>query len=126
MDPALRVRAVAGRCASPGMLSAQREGSLPSREQVALEDRMSRWPRFVPVLAVAVLLAACGDGGPDNPLSPAPGPRFEGGGGWTVGGNATDPPPQQESTSSDPTSELPPGVPADSASRGGGWTVGGN
>jgi len=88
---------------------------------------MSRWPRFVPVLAVAVLLAACGEGGSDNPLAPAPAPRFDGAGGWTVGGNATNPPPSEETTttSSDPSSESP-AVPADSASRSGGWTVGGN
>lgn len=83
---------------------------------------MSRWPRFVPVLAVAVLLAACGDGGPDNPLAPASAPRFDGGG-WTVGGNATNPPPEEQTTtSSDPTT---PPVPTDTTSRGG-WTVGGN
>jgi hypothetical protein len=91
-----------------------------------MEDQMSRWPRFVPVLAVAVLLAACGDGGADNPLAPAPAPRFEGGGGWTVGGNATNPPPSEETATSSEADPETPALPADSTSRGGGWTVGGN
>jgi len=76
---------------------------------------MARWTRFVPTLAVALLLWGCGQA-TDTPLSP-PAARYDGG--LTMGGNATPPPP--DSTTSTTSSE----VPQDSAGRGG-LTLGGN
>lgn len=84
---------------------------------------MSRWSRLVPILAVSVLLAGCGEGMGDTPLAPAGpnSPRMDGG--LLVGGNATPPAPGEDegtSTTSSNTSA------ADSTARGGGLLVGGN
>lgn len=78
---------------------------------------MIRWTRFVPVVAVALLLGACGDGsGGDTPLAPE-GPRMTAGGsggGQTAGTTST-------------MSTTTTTAPQDTTSRsgGGGWTVGG-
>jgi hypothetical protein len=80
---------------------------------------MSRWTRLIPMLAVSVLLAACGQESGDSPLAPE-GPRTNAGG-WTVGGTATGTGGQE---TKEPTTSADV-VPSDTTSRGGGWTVGG-
>jgi len=80
---------------------------------------MSRWTRLIPMLAVSVLLAACGQESGDNPLAPE-GPRTSAGG-WTVGGNATG---TGGGETTEPTTSAD-AAPTDTTSRGGGWTVGG-
>jgi hypothetical protein len=88
-----------------------------------MEDPMSRWSRLIPILAVTVLLAACGQGTGDTPLSPAAPatPRMDGG--LLVGGNATPPGPGDGSSTTTTQSTEAPG---DSTARGGGLLVGGN
>src|SRR5215213_7729345 len=93
---------------------------------VAVEDRMARWTRLVPAFAVALVLAACGQGTSDTPLSP-PAARYEGGG-TSVGSNYVPPPDSTEattgttSTSSTGSVELS----GNSTSRTGGTSIGGN
>ncbi|HEX8691365.1 MAG TPA: hypothetical protein VF746_02895 [Longimicrobium sp.] len=50
---------------------------------------MTRWTRFIPALAVGLVLAACGQDSGGNPVAPLgpSGPRMEGGLG--TGGNYT-------------------------------------
>jgi hypothetical protein len=78
---------------------------------------MSRWSRFVPVCAIAALLAGCGGGGSDTPLAPASvaAPRYDGGLG--TGTNATGSNPADPSTTT---------VQSDTTNRGGGLGVGTN
>lgn len=83
---------------------------------------MSRWSRFIPIMAVSVLLAACGQGGGDTPLAPAS-PRLDGG--LLVGGNATPPSPGDENGTGT-TSTQSTTAPSDSTSKDGGLLVGGN
>ncbi len=80
---------------------------------------MMRWTRVFPILAVSVLLAACGQESGVNPLEPES-PRTSAGG-WTVGGTATGTGGAEPEASTSSTDVLP----SDSTSRGGGWTVGG-
>lgn len=81
---------------------------------------MSRFSRLIPVVAVTILLAACGQAG-ENPIGPA-GPSLDGGLPLT-GGNKTDTT-TVTTTSTDPgTGESPP---SDSTSRGGIPLTGGN
>jgi hypothetical protein len=79
---------------------------------------MIRWTRVFPILAVSVLLAACGQESGVNPLEPQ-GPRTSSG--WTVGGTVTGT--GEEGT--DASAASTDVTPSDSTSRGGGWTVGG-
>lgn len=74
---------------------------------------MSRLPRLVPVLAVALALAACSGTGSDSPLAPSA-PRYDDGG-TTMGGNFAG---DTGSPTTDP-------MPADTTSRGG-TLMGGN
>jgi hypothetical protein len=86
---------------------------------------MARWTRLVPAFAIALVLAACGQGTSDTPLSP-PAARHDGGG-TTVGSNFVPPPDGSETTTSTTsTSTGPTELPADSTSRTGGATVGSN
>ena len=82
---------------------------------------MTRWHRFIPAVAVALLLGACGGNGSDTPLSPA-GPKFDGG--YIVVGNATPPPDSTKSSSSTTSSSSTAEVPPDTTSRGGYIVVG--
>ena len=79
---------------------------------------MSRWTRVIPMLAVSVLLAACGQESGDSPLAPEA-PRTSTG--WTVGGTATG---TGGEGTKEPTTSAD-AAPTDTTSRGGGWTVGG-
>jgi hypothetical protein len=86
---------------------------------------MARWTRLVPAFAVALILAACGQGTSDTPLSPS-GARHDGGG-TSVGTNFVPPDSTQtsgntSSTTSTGTTELPD----ESAGRTGGTSVGVN
>ena len=78
---------------------------------------MARWTRFIPAVAVTLVLAACGQGTTDTPFSPSA-PLHDGGN--SLGSNYVPPPPDDGSvqttstTSSDPT-----GLPSDTTSRGG-------
>ena len=89
-----------------------------------VEDRMARWTRLIPAFAVALVLAACGQGTSDTPFSPAAA-RHDGGGA-TVGSNFVPPSDGSESTSTTSTSDGSTEVPNDSTSRTGGATVGSN
>ena len=77
---------------------------------------MSRFSRLIPVVAVTILLAACGQAG-DNPVGPA-GPSFDGGP-LVTGGNRSD------STSTGTTGTTTT-APTDSTNRGGPLVTGGN
>lgn len=81
---------------------------------------MSRFSRLIPVVAVTVLLAACGQAG-ENPMAPA-GPSLDGGI-PIAGGNHTDPDSTTVTTSSTDPTQAPP---SDSTSRGGIPISGGN
>jgi len=81
---------------------------------------MSRWTRWIPALAVAVLLAACSGGESTNPMGPA-GPSFNGG--YVTGSNDT-PPPDSTTTVASSGSETT--AESDSTSRGGGYVTGAN
>jgi hypothetical protein len=86
---------------------------------------MSRWSRLIPVFAVTLLLAACGDGA-DTPLA-APGAGVYDEGGLLVGGNNTsDPGTGSGSGTTTGTSTGGGTVQSDTTSRGGGLLVGGN
>lgn len=65
---------------------------------------MSRLSRLIPALAIALVLAACGDSG-STPLSPD-GPSYEESGVGSAGGNrdGTTPPPTTTTTQTDTTS----------------------
>ena len=82
---------------------------------------MSRWSRFIPIMAVSVVLAACGQGGGDTLLAPA-GPHMDGG--LLVGGNATPPAPGGDNGTNSTASTTT--APSDSTSKDGGLLVGGN
>jgi hypothetical protein len=86
---------------------------------------MARWTRFIPALAVTLVLAACGQGGTDTPLSPAGrvpvDARFDEGGGTSLGGNKTDPTPSPDASTVN-TAEAQ----SDSTGRTGGTSLGGN
>jgi hypothetical protein len=86
-----------------------------------MEDPMSRWSRLIPILAVTVLLGACGQGAGDTPMSPAV-PRMDGG--LLVGGNSTPPGPGDGGSGTNSTQST--SAPGDSTARGGGLLVGGN
>lgn len=90
-----------------------------------VEDRMARWTRLVPAFAIALVLAACGQGTSDTPLSP-PSARHDGGG-TSVGTNVT--PPDSSDATSSTTSTTSTGtaqLPDDSTGRTGGTSVGVN
>jgi len=84
---------------------------------------MSRWTRWFPALAVAVLLAACSGGESTNPMGPA-GPRFNGG--YVTGGNDTPPPDSIASSNGGEANTADDAVEPDSTARGGGYVTGGN
>ena len=85
---------------------------------------MTRWTRIIPGLAVTVLLAACGQGTTDTPLSPSTRPVFDTGG-TTLGGNAVDPGSGGSGSNSSVTTS---GTASDSTTTSdtGGTTLGGN
>ena len=80
---------------------------------------MTRWTRVFPILAVSVLLAACGQESGDNPLAPESARTSTG---WAVGGNVTG---SGEGETGEPTASADTAVPSDTTARGGGWAVGG-
>jgi hypothetical protein len=85
---------------------------------------MSRSPRLITAVAVAILLAACGEAG-DNPMGPSAAPSFDGGT-LVMGGNNTDPDSTTTTstgTTTTPGSEAPP---SDSTSRSPVLVTGGN
>lgn len=86
---------------------------------------MARWTRYVPALAAILVLAACGQGGTDTPLSPAgrapAEARFDEGGGTSLGGNKADPTPGQDGSIVN-TAEAQ----SDTTGRTGGTSLGGN
>lgn len=77
---------------------------------------MGRWTRIIPLVAIASILAACGENSAGNPVGPASAPRMDGGG-LGVGGNFVPTDSTQSSGSSSDT-EATPGS--------GGLGVGGN
>jgi hypothetical protein len=86
---------------------------------------MSRFSRLIPVVAVTVLLAACGQAG-ENPIGPS-GPSFDGGI-PILGGNNTQPDstPSTGTTSGSTSTGEPETPPSDTTSRGGIPITGGN
>jgi hypothetical protein len=88
-----------------------------------MEDRMARWTRLIPALAVSLVLAACGQGTTDTPFSP-PAARYEGGG-TSMGGNFV-PPSGGAPTTTSTTSAGPTALPQDTTGRTGGTSLGGN
>lgn len=79
---------------------------------------MSRWTRFIPVLAVGFVVTACGVDpvGTDPIMSDAPAPRMDGL--YGTGANATGGGPGETTTSSTGTTEGSMTIPADSTSDG--------
>src|SRR5215207_5891577 len=86
---------------------------------------MSRWTRFIPVVAVGFVVAACGvDPVGTDPLVDTLTPRMDAG--YGTGANATgDEPDGTTTTSSTSTTEETITIPTDSTSRGG-YGTGGN
>jgi hypothetical protein len=86
---------------------------------------MARWTRLIPAIAVTLVLAACGQGTTDTPLSPRAA-RHDGGGA-SLGGNFT--PPPSDSSAATTTSSTSSGsteLSQDSTGRTGGASLGGN
>ena len=81
---------------------------------------MTRWTRFIPVVAIGLALSACGTDPVGTDLREPAGPRMDGGvgtGGSYTGGGGTG------STGSTTTTTTEP-VPSDSTGRGGVGTGG--
>ena len=84
---------------------------------------MSRMSRLVALLAVPVLVVACGPGSADTPFAPAP-PRHDSG--LLVGGNATPTPPDEGTSSTSDTQPAPGDTTSTPGAVGSGLLVGGN
>ena len=82
---------------------------------------MSRLPRLIPIFAVLISLAACGQAG-ENPVAPA-GPSLDGGL-LVTGGNRTES--DSSSTSTASTASANGDVESDTTNRGGLLVTGGN
>ena len=85
---------------------------------------MARWTRLIPVLAVSIVLGACGQGTADTPFSP-PAARLDGGG-TILGGNYV-PPSGDDSQTTTTTSSTPDPTPfpKDTTGATGGTILGG-
>jgi hypothetical protein len=90
---------------------------------------MPRWTRLIPLLAVGLVLGACGQNGGGNPLAP---PQARHDGGLGMGGSRSGEGGGEEATSSSSTTSangdgtLLPTAPEDSTSRSGGLGMGGS
>ena len=83
---------------------------------------MSRWTRLIPGIAIAALLAACGESATDTLFAPA-GPSRDGG--YIIGGNRTEPS-DSTTTAISSSSTGDPGVAEGDSTREGGYIIGGN
>lgn len=81
---------------------------------------MRRWTALIPVVAVTILLAACGDDSMNSPVAPET-PSFDGG--YVVGGNRIEPEP---SLTPDEGATTHTAEAAGDTTGRGGYVVGGN
>ena len=86
---------------------------------------MSRWTRFIPMVAIGLVVAACGvDPVGTDPMADTLAPRMDSG--YATGGSATGGAPGGGTTTTTSTSSTTEGtiIPPDSTSRGGYGTGG--